>query len=274
MARILPLYWLILTAYYLDPKFGKMNFSALTYSLAHGFSNIFNLNAIAQAWSLTVEMSFYIIAPLFFLFKKKRLIYFSLIALGLFVVFFAIGKFWFINNGNPNQFFYPLDFLFNSTLAGRINEFIAGILIASIVKKGKENFITRFQFKTITGFSGIFLTLYIIGWFQNDVFKHGYEHPVGRLIFILILPLFISIFIIGLIQEKTHIQKILSSKFLMLLGNASYAFYLIHISYVNIRIRDLWIGPDRNFIILWTLSIVLYLCFEKPIYERIRKLVI
>jgi peptidoglycan/LPS O-acetylase OafA/YrhL len=273
MARVLPLYWLILTAYYLDTKFGKLNFSAMTYSLLHGLSNKFNLNAIAQAWSLTVEMSFYIIAPIFFSIKKNHLFYFAIISLGIFAIYFAIGKSWFIANGNPNQFLYPLDFLLNSTMAGRINEFIAGILIAITIKKGKDNFITRFQFKTIAGFSGIFLTLYAIGWFQNDVFKHGYEHPVGRLIFIFILPFFISIFIIGLIQERTKIQKLLSSKFLMLLGNASFAFYLIHISYVNIRIRDLWLGPDRNFILLWAVSIVLYLSFEKPIYNGIRKLV-
>ncbi len=217
-------------------------------------------------------MSFYIIAPIFFIVKKNRLIYLSIIALVLFSIFFAIGKLWFNANGNPNQFFYPLDFLLNSTLAGRITEFISGIFIASIMKKMKYNLVSKFRNKTIIGFSGILLVIYIIGWFQNDNFKHGYEHPVGRLIFILILPLFISIFIIGLIQEKTHIQNILSSKFFILLGNASFAFYLIHISYVNIRIRDLWLGPDRNFILLWVVSIILYLYFEKPIYERIRKL--
>ena len=63
-ARILPLYWLILTAYYLDPKFGKLNFSFLTYSLLHGYSNIWNLKGIAQSWSLSVEMTFYALLPL------------------------------------------------------------------------------------------------------------------------------------------------------------------------------------------------------------------
>lgn len=273
MARILPLYWLILSAYYLDSKFGKLNFSAMTYSLTQGFSNKFNLNAISQAWSLTVEMSFYTIAPIFFFIKKKHIIYFSIFSLGLFIVFLGIGKLWFVVDGNPNQFFYPTEFLLNSTVAGRISEFIAGICIALVIKKGKDNFTTRFRNKTIIGFTGIFSTLYILGWFQSEVFKHGYEHPIGRIIFIIILPFFISIFILGLIQERSKIEKFLSSKFLILLGNASFAFYLIHISYVNIRIRELWLGPDRNFIILWMVSIILYLCFEKPIYDRIRKLV-
>jgi peptidoglycan/LPS O-acetylase OafA/YrhL len=86
-----------------------------------------------------------------------------------------------------------------------------------------------------------------------------------------LLPFFISLSIVGLIFEKTAFQRFLSTKTLILLGNASYAFYLIHISYVNIRIREIWLGPDRNFIILWLVSIVLYLFFEKPIYQWIRK---
>ncbi len=274
MARILPLYWLILTAYYLDPKFGKMNFSALTYSLSNGLSNKFNLDAISQAWSLTVEMCFYFIAPIFFLFQRKRLIYYSLIALCLFAVFFAIGNFWFYANSNPNQFFYPLSFILNSTIAGRSTEFIAGILLAFVIKKEGKNFIAKMRHRTLIGFSGIFLTIYSIGFFQSETYHHGYEHPLGRLIFLTILPIFISICIGGLVYEKTRIQQILSSKLLILLGSASYAFYLIHISYVNIRIRELWLGPDRNFIILWLVSIILYLFFEKPIYQRIRKLVI
>ncbi len=59
-ARVLPLYWFLLTLYYLDPKFGILNFSVFTYSLSHGLSNKLNLTAIAQSWSLTVEFCFFI----------------------------------------------------------------------------------------------------------------------------------------------------------------------------------------------------------------------
>jgi peptidoglycan/LPS O-acetylase OafA/YrhL len=59
----------------------------------------------------------------------------------------------------------------------------------------------------------------------------------------------------------------------MLLGNASFGFYLIHISYVNIRVRWIWLGPDRNFVLLWAISILLYLFFEKPVYSAIKKLI-
>lgn len=270
MARILPLYWLILTAYYLDPRFGKMDFSALTYTLTHGLSNKYNLYAIAQSWSLSVEMCFYFLAPLLFFIERKKIVYLFVAAISIFLITWAAGEIWFNVNGNPNQFFSPINFLFNSTFPGRSLEFIAGMLLASAVKKKME--ILNWKYKTLIGFLGIFLTSYALGFFQNEVYRHGYEHPIGRIIFMTILPFFIVLMIAGLITEKTKIQRFLSWRFLILLGNASYAFYLIHISYVNIRMREIYLGPDRNFIFLWALSIILYLFFEKPIYNGVRKL--
>ncbi len=270
LARVLPLYYLILTAYYLDPAFGKLHFSALTYTLTHGLSNKFNLNAIAQAWSLSVEMCFYFLAPLLFLFQEKRGLYYLLVSLFLFIIFVAIGQFWHYVNGNPNQFFYPLSFILDATIAGKSTDFIAGALLASYIKQGESNLFLKIPHKTLMGFAGIFLTIILMSCFQNESFHHGYQHPVGRIIFMLILPIFIVLSIAGLMFEKTLLQRLLSFKFSILLGNASYAFYLVHISYVNIRIKRVWLGPDRNFIILWLVSIILYLFFEKPIYQWVR----
>ena len=119
MARILPLYWLILTAYYLDPRFGKMDFSALTYTLTHGLSNKYNLYAIAQSWSLSVEMFFYFLAPLLFFIERKKIVYLFVAAISLFLITWAVGEIWFNVNGNPNQFFSPINFLFNSSIRRR-----------------------------------------------------------------------------------------------------------------------------------------------------------
>jgi peptidoglycan/LPS O-acetylase OafA/YrhL len=58
---------------------------------------------------------------------------------------------------------------------------------------------------------------------------------------------------------------------LVLLGNASFAFYLVHISYVNLKIKDWYTFPDRNFILLWIISIILYQYVESPIYHFCRK---
>ncbi len=272
MARIFPLYWLILTAYYIDPRFGNYDFSILTYTLTHGFSNVLNLKGIAQAWSLSVEFTFYLLLPFLCFLENKRLIY---LVVALFLcsgIFWLSGELWYQINGNPLQFFRPIKFLLGSTFAGRWSEFLAGIILARALK-GKTDWMLFWDFKckTWVGFLGIIGTAYLIGLFQHDIFHHGTDHPIGYLLHMLLLPIFIIFALAGLIDEKTVLSKFFSSKFLVLLGNASFAFYLIHISYVNVRLRWLWIGPDRNFIVLWAFSIILYWFFEKPIYDFVRK---
>ena len=75
----------------------------------------------------------------------------------------------------------------------------------------------------------------------------------------------------GLMYERTWLQRFLGSRALVLLGNASFAFYLVHISYVNLKLKNYFLLPDRNFVALWAVSIVLYLCFEKPVYDFCRR---
>jgi peptidoglycan/LPS O-acetylase OafA/YrhL len=58
---------------------------------------------------------------------------------------------------------------------------------------------------------------------------------------------------------------------MVLLGNASFAFYLIHISYVNLKIKSWVFFSDRNFILLWLVAIALYYGFEKPLYDWYRR---
>ncbi len=270
MARIFPLYWFILTLYYLDPRFGNYKFSLLTYTLTHGFSNKLNLNAIAQSWSLSVEFSFYLLAPFLFLILKKSRWWLLFFIISLFGLFNMTGLVWEQIDGNPNQFFSPFSFLLSGTFPGRASEFVFGMILAWSFKNKKLKKLYNSRNKTIVGFIGTFISLYGMGMFQDKLHHHGYEHPVGRLISIAIIPAFITIFYAGLITERTWINRFFASKCLVLLGNASFAFYLVHISYINIKIREIWLGSDRNFVILWTLSILLYWTIENPIYHWTR----
>ena len=268
VARIFPLYWLILIALALDPKFAALKHPALTASLLHGFSSKLNLNGLAQAWSLNVEMTFYALAPLLCLLQRKSLIW-LISGLGLLFIFsFGIGQIWTKINGNPLSFMVPLKFILGSTFPGRFTEFLAGMLLASAIKN--NNAWLQIPAKTWIGVIGILLTTYLIGMFQPDIFHHGTDHPLGWAIHTFLLPIFIALAIAGLINENSFLQRILKSKWLVLMGNASFAFYLIHISYVNIRIRWWYLGPDRNFILLWIISIALYWFIEKPIYSWVK----
>jgi peptidoglycan/LPS O-acetylase OafA/YrhL len=86
-----------------------------------------------------------------------------------------------------------------------------------------------------------------------------------------LIPLFTVVWLYGLAKEQTIMSRLFSTRLFVLLGNASFAFYLVHISYVNLRIKQWKLFPDRNFVLLWLISIALYLLFEKPINEWVRK---
>jgi peptidoglycan/LPS O-acetylase OafA/YrhL len=271
MARIMPLYWLILTVYYLDASYGKGHITWLTYSLAHGFSNTDNLDGIAQAWSLNVEMTFYLLAPMLCLLQRKHLLYLVAALLLLFIISWEAGEIWRQANANPKSFFYPISFITTSIFAGRSTEFLAGMLLAAALRKGQAGWLQKLPHKTLYGFIGIFLTTYISGLFQLTIYEHGSDYTGGMLLQKIILPFFTVVALAGLMYERTWLQRFFASRLLVLLGNASFAFYLVHFSYVNIKLKDYFLLPDRNFTILWLIAIVLYLCFEKPVYNFCRK---
>jgi peptidoglycan/LPS O-acetylase OafA/YrhL len=271
LARIMPLYWLILTFYYIDPAYGKGNASWLTYSLAHGFSNTENLDGIAQAWSLNVEMTFYVLAPLLCLLQRRHMLYLAGALLLLAGTSWAAGEIWHHANGNPRQFFYPFSFILTSIFPGRSTEFLAGMLLAGAVRNRQTNWLLKLPHKTLYGFLGIFLTAYVSGLFQHSIYDHGSDYTGGMLLNKIVLPFFTVTALAGLIYERTWLQHFFSSRLLVLLGNTSFAFYLVHVSYVNMKLKDYFLLPDRNFAALWLIAILLYFAFEKPVYDFCRK---
>jgi peptidoglycan/LPS O-acetylase OafA/YrhL len=188
----------------------------------------------------------------------------------LYLVFVGIGFAWNSANGNPGQWFSPFKFIAGATFPGRCTEFLAGMWLAQYLKNG-ATWLQKWKYKTAFGFAGILLTTYAIGLFEPDIFHHGSDHPIGFLIQNLVLPIFTVLTLAGLIFENNFVQRFFGNKWLVLLGNASFAFYLVHISYVNLKIKSWILLPDRNFVLLWLVSIAFYLLFEKPLYDWGRK---
>lgn len=271
LARIFPLYWLVILVSYIDWGFPGTYKTFISLTLIHGFSAIHNLEGIAQAWSLTVEMSFYLLAPLLFTLLNKKVWKAFLMLLLLFIAVWCIGAAWHKINGNKQEYFYPLDFLVHSTFFGRFPEFMAGVLSAGILHGDYKDPFIKCRHKTFIGFTGLFISIFIISFFQPDIFHHGNDTIAGTILQYTLVPFFAVLWMYGLITEHTWMSKALSNKFTVLLGNGSFAFYLVHISYVNLRLKAWKLLPDRNFIFLWTISIALYLLFEKPVNELIRK---
>ena len=268
--RIMPLYWLLLTLYYFDPSFGKYHFSIIHYLLLQGFSSTHSLDAIAQSWSLTVEMTFYFLAPLLLLLLQKKLAYLILFLIGLLSCTLFAGWLWTTYGGNKDYYLYPIDFVLMSTFAGQSLLFAAGMSLAHFTTFW--NRIAAVKNLTTIGALGFIVTLYSIGMFQTSRLDHGTNHWQGKMIFFIILPIFILLLFQGLMTQRTYLQRFLSSKMMLVLGNASFAFYLVHISYVNLKIKSWVFFYDRNFILLWLVAIALYYGFEKPIYEWYKRI--
>ncbi|WP_294332188.1 acyltransferase [uncultured Chryseobacterium sp.] len=275
IARIFPLYWILLTAFFLDAKYSNdVDTYFLQYSLLYSLFEKYSVSGIVQAWSLTVELFFYLLAPLLFLLLKKNWKYCLLFLSGLFLVGWGSGHGLHEYNGNPEGFLYPLQFMTGSTFFGRSTEFFFGMLLAYLMKQEKGlRFLKNLKKPTLIGGISILLLNVAITFFARNNFVHGVERWEGRLIHEFLLPLAIVLFFWGLMTERTWISKILSSKTIVLLGNASFVFYLIHLSYFNMKLKSYIYLPDRNFVLLWICSVIIYLLIEKPLYSSCRKLI-
>lgn len=273
IARIFPMYWILLSFFFLDTHYSKnLHTYFLQYSLLYSMFQKYNLTGIVQAWSLNVEFFFYLFSPFLFSLIKKSWRYCILFLLALFFVAGFIGYGLYLYNGNKLGFLFPLNFMIANTFFGRSLEFFFGMLLAFLLRHGKGIVFLK-SLKKPTFFGGVFIIIFIvaIASFARNNFVHGVERWEGRLIHELFLPISISVFLWGLMSEKTFLSKILSSKFAILLGNASFVFYLIHISYFNLKLKSYIYLPDHNFALLWIFSILIYLFLEKPLYEWCRK---
>lgn len=275
IARIFPLYWILLSCYFLDASYSKgVDTYFLQYSLFYSLFEKYSVSGIVQAWSLTVEFFFYMLAPFLFVLLKKSWKYCILFLIGFFLLGWGVGYGLKEYNGNPKGFLYPLQFMMGSTFFGRSPEFFFGMLLAYWMKQKKGiQFLNKIKKPTLWGGISIVILIFCIRFFARNNFVHGVERWEGRLIHELLLPIGIIVFFWGLIKESTWISKVLSTQIFILLGNASFVFYLIHLSYFNVKLKSFVYLPDHNFVLLWICSIIIYLLVEKPLYEVCRKLI-
>jgi peptidoglycan/LPS O-acetylase OafA/YrhL len=232
-----------------------------------GFFNDIKFTLLSQSWSLTVEETFYLIAPLTFLLINKKRIY--LVLLPIFFILLGILLVSIFSKLDFYDFFGNYNFMFNFTFFGRSIEFFIGILLAYLLKD-KINFTFKINFKYFTylGLLGIIISIYLLSLLKGD-FDSGIGSTYGKIINTFLLPTIgISLFYYGLIKEKTLISRLLGSSFLVLLGKSSYIFYLIHIGVGNVLAK--FTNQFFAIIILWLISINLFKYLEEPFNNYIR----
>jgi peptidoglycan/LPS O-acetylase OafA/YrhL len=305
VARIYPMYFLLtlgaFVSFYFtnDQKITNGYSSPIGLFFMHitfvrGFFDQLKFTGIAQGWSLTVEECFYFAAPFAFYFAQKyRRLYVQPVAITLVGVTLVL----IFRNVNWYGFFGNFTFLMLYTFLGRCFEFFDGIQLALIVKNKSLDGQSKKKY-TYLGFGLIFVCVWIMSALpipKGEV--AGLHHPLGIITNNYLLACAIALFFYGLLTETTILKKILSNKFVELLGKSSYIFYLIHLGYMYeflhhyfnkwnddvFELYDKW-GVDWNspfqydslnvlyvFIILNAVSVLLFKLIEEPLNHYIRK---
>lgn len=285
-ARIYPLYAILVVLTMLVQGTTTPKHWILNLTLFKGFFEDTKFLGIGQSWSLTVEECFYALAPIFFLFARRKPVRLTAAMMVILAVLLATAHY----SSSFQSAIGSIQFIVIYTFMGRFLEFFAGMFLALWVKRHPVSPETKRPACTWLGTLGIGLVVVLLAalkktdWIMVSV-------SVGIFLNHLFLPLSTVVLIRGLIQENSLLNRLLSTRFLQLLGRASYAFYLIHIGplpralFEGLPIvmgslfgttvahwTELWLASGFGNLVTATLfAIALYLGVEEPIRRRLRR---
>jgi len=268
----------------------------LNLTFLRGFFNDIKFTGLAQGWSMTVEETFYLLAPFFFLCLKKRsgaiwqlpltILLLGAIAIGAFK---SVTWWGFLQNGQ---------FVFIYTFFGRCIDFFIGIFLALYMR----NTVATKRFFPLFTIMGILLMACGVAVMASVTLPkgihYGLYHPIGTLANNILLPVGAGLFFYGLLQESSIIRQLLASGLMQKLGKISYCFYLIHIgwlasivcSVVNGGMEQMvdWLDDHEYwqlksvldhltinimivFVVLNTIAYLLWRYIEEPLHQYIKK---
>lgn len=257
VTRLEPPYIIAMTLFFLILIFrGSYTFEGLlpSYIASIFYSHFFILGTYPLitmvAWTLEIEVQFYILAPLITKLYKLRPTGRRLLILVLIVIFPVI------------QWYFKLDRLF---IYQFIEFFLCGILLADLYVT-KVKFSIPFILSVITGtISFVFL---MMANHQNSIFE-GIAYPLVLIIFYY------------LVLSEDFWKKIFGNKLIATVGGMCYSIYLLHYPLISVitkyshyyKISDSFL-PNLvvNSIICTILSVlvssVYFILIEKPCMDR------
>jgi peptidoglycan/LPS O-acetylase OafA/YrhL len=236
--------------------------------LLQAWNPVYALSFNIAAWSLSVEAFFYLIFPLLALWayriSMRRLIWLSI---GFWVIsqILHAGLYRIYYPAQHNLLLYFPPFHLNSFLLGAVGG-------AWYLTKPKDQDAERSQPRWLLTLSLFLIGLLLVGRELLAIIPESFSLDVG-----LLAPFFLVI-VLALALDHTSLARRLSHPWLVLLGDASYALFILHIP-----IR--WIGerwaaamnmPYSIFIyIYWVLmiplSVFVFLRFERPTRDWLRR---
>jgi peptidoglycan/LPS O-acetylase OafA/YrhL len=274
IARIWPVYLLIASATLLVQ--GREAYVwLLNLTLFKGFSDRWVFSGVPQSWSLTVEETFYLLAPLLFILGRKlerRLSIQASLGILVLICWGAGLALWKLAGISGAGIFENISFVILFTFFGRCFEFFCGYYMAKTASLSP---------KKSTGSTYLFISLFIILLVAlsrlQSPYPFGLYHPLGMAINNLVLPVVIAALLVALCRESTLPSKWLSHPLFQLLGAASYCFYLIHMGPLRDALlrepmfhflRRSWL---LAFVLTNLLALGLFQWVEKPLRAQIKK---
>lgn len=219
------------------------------------------------SWSISNEMFFYLLLPfiLFLTYKwlnsvnRKQILSITIILWALMFIFFST-----INVTNTDQwsvYVFPMVRLF---------DFLCGISLGFVFLKSDVAKVS-FNRSWFTVAEILGLILVIVAILNNDVVNQAQRYSLYY------LPLWYFLIYVYSFQ-KGFISKLLSNKILIVLGEISFSFYMIHqlVIYYCRFIIERYIGTNILLEVCVSLPItlvasyILYFYFEEPLRKRIR----
>ncbi len=237
------------------------------------------------SWSISTEFFFYLCFPVICFFLARFLKLFThAVWLALFVVIVSlitnmivINQTYVVHVLNPEVSFSIQHYL----PPLRLPEFIIGCIAGRIFVEIRSGGLQSSLFKTEFRRNMALIICFAITMVR--ILMPSYTGPDINLWLLdnACMNIFCAIPFAGIILSmalgKTMLSKILAWPFLVLLGDSSYALYITHFAGFNIRSR-MFAGDSHTLAISLIFmfvavveSVVLYLCFERPIRRMLRR---
>jgi len=277
IGKIYPLYIFLLALTYVLQILMKGTFPSktsllLNFTLWKGFFEDFKFDGIGQSWSLTVEETFYFLAPfLFIAVRRVGLVATQILLYGIGGLLLLLGS-----NISFYGFFSNFRFVALYTFFGRSFEFMLGMTLAHTLLKHPNLLAVPGRLKlTHLGLGGGVLVVFWMSLLRRPG-EFGLYHPFGMVLNNLVLPIFVGVLFCGLMSELTLIGRILSSAPFVFFGRTSYAFYLVHLGILEILINSrtgslgVRLRVGVLFVAANAVSAILFLLVEKPANSLIR----
>lgn len=254
LVKIFPIYWIIITFFLVGQLLLRSFYNTpFEYTLSNVLSTYFLLPGHTMvngvSWTLTFELYFYLLFSLFFLVRKKEWIYIGFVIYTIAILSFGLVGF----DANENVWIRLIISPLNI-------EIYLGMLAGAIVSKIKVQ--NSFY---ILGVGALILVVSAV------LTNSGYRlflNDFNRLI-LFGIPSFFIVLGVASYETKFHVN---ANKTLLLLGDASYSLYLLHLPFVAAFVKlypRLNIKTDWIYHILWFLLILIVCLLSVKVYQLI-----